>query len=88
MISITLLIIGIIFGILSYNTYLAGRPAHLQNSRHGTKYVTEITAGDSDYKNAAIAGFKIALTGLVLSGICFGIKQTSKTKKNKFLARN
>lgn len=78
MMSITLVISGLLAALLFYNLYISGRPEGLIESRSGTRYVSAIEAGDSDYKDTAILGLKIAGVGLVSSGIFWSIKYSSK----------
>lgn len=80
MISITLVMSGFLAAFLFYNLYIAGRPEGLRESRSGLRYVSKIEAGNSDYKDIAMFGFKIAGVGLISSVIILGVKYSTKMK--------
>ena len=65
--GVTFILIGAICGFFAYMAYVAGIPAHVSNSRFGTKYVAEKPAGKPADKANAFFGFSLVGVGLALS---------------------
>jgi hypothetical protein len=79
-VGLTILIMSIAFGLLSYSTYTSGRPALLYNGKFGTRYVEEISSGNLHHKELAFMCFKIAGAGLIISTGGLAIKYLKKEK--------
>ena len=65
-VGVTMVLLGVFYGVVSYHAYTAGMHEHIENTKAGTIVVPEEAPGNPGRKASAIVGFATAGIGILL----------------------